>query len=189
MTTPTPPDALTLLRDDHQRIESQFEALARARDVVTRRAQLTRLRESLLLHASIEEDLFYPGLLDVAAVSSCAAAVEHGAIEGVLAALESMAPADSAFVAHQRVLRRLVMRHQQAEERELFVIAADAGLLDAAFDAALLQRRRELMDELDTSHRMLASAHPRVARRHARALATAAAALENEAGRARRRGE
>ena len=55
-------DAITLLRNDHKTVEKLFKRLKRRGDgaLVEKRQIVDRIVEELSIHATIEEQLFYP---------------------------------------------------------------------------------------------------------------------------------
>ena len=59
-------DAITLLREDHKLLRKLSKELAESteRAVETRKKLLKRLEAELAAHTTIEEELFYPAILD-----------------------------------------------------------------------------------------------------------------------------
>jgi hemerythrin superfamily protein len=58
------PDAVDLLRADHQRVEKLFRQFLQAQDADARTTIAEKICEALLVHMRIEEELFYPAFLD-----------------------------------------------------------------------------------------------------------------------------
>lgn len=155
-----PMNALTLLKQDHGNVEELFHRFETAEpgDV----AELARVRDlvvqHLSVHASIEEEGFYPVLrerLDPDAVATVLEGLEeHHIVKWTLRELEKMAPTDDRFVPKMTVLVESVRHHVEEEENDLFPKVRDAMTV-------------EELDELgDTLDRLKDAAptrpHPRV---------------------------
>ena len=118
-------DAITLLKDDHHRVEQLFRRFEKAGDraYVEKRDIVDRFTEALAIHAAIEEQLFYPavratvpGTEDIALESL----EEHHVVKWVLSELDHMAPQDERFDAKVAVLIENVRHHVREEEDDLF---------------------------------------------------------------------
>ena len=118
-------DAIKLLRDDHRTVERLFKRFEKAGDraFVEKREIVDRIIEELSIHASIEEQVFYPvaratvpGTEDVALESL----EEHHIVKWVLSELEGLDPADERFDAKVTVLIENVRHHVEEEEGEFF---------------------------------------------------------------------
>src|SRR3954465_9666370 len=109
-------DAITLLRNDHKTVEQLFKRFEKAGDgaVGEKRKVVDRIIEELSIHASIEEQLFYPvtratvaGVEDIALESL----EEHHIVKWTLSELSDMAPGDERFDAKVTVLIENVRHH------------------------------------------------------------------------------
>jgi hemerythrin superfamily protein len=118
-------DAITMLKDDHKTVEALFKRFEKAGDGahVEKRAIVDRIVEALSVHASIEEQLFYPvaratvpGTEDIALESI----EEHHIVKWVLSELDSMTPEDERFDAKVTVLIENVRHHVKEEEQQFF---------------------------------------------------------------------
>ena len=118
-------DAITLLRNDHKSVEQLFKRYEKAGDraLVEKREVVDRIIEELSIHASIEEQLFYPvtratvpGLDDLMLESL----EEHNIVKWVLAALADLDPDDERFDAKVTVLIENVRHHVREEEDDYF---------------------------------------------------------------------
>ena len=114
-----------MLRSDHQQVEELFVRFEKSGDGAHKRRQelVRRITELLSVHASIEEEIFYP-----AARSSVAdggddvleALEEHHLVKVTLAELEAMDPSHERYAAKVMVLIENVRHHVREEEGELF---------------------------------------------------------------------
>jgi hemerythrin superfamily protein len=118
-------DAITMLKDDHKTVEALFKRFEKAGDKAhaEKRDVVDRIIEALSVHASIEEQLFYPvaratvpGTEDIALESI----EEHHIVKWVLSELDSMTPEDERFDAKVTVLIENVRHHVKEEEQEFF---------------------------------------------------------------------
>src|SRR5690606_13494987 len=118
-------DAITLLKEDHQRVEKLFKRFENAGDraYVEKRQIVDRIIEELSVHAAIEEQLFYPvtretveEVHDVALESL----EEHHVVKVLLAELQHMAPDHERFDAKVSVLMENVRHHVEEEEDDYF---------------------------------------------------------------------
>lgn len=118
-------DAITLLKNDHKAVEQLFRRFEKADDnaFVDKRAIVDRIIEELSVHATIEEQLFYPvaratvpGTEDIALESL----EEHHIVKWVLSELVDVDPAAERFDAKVTVLIEIVRHHVEEEETEFF---------------------------------------------------------------------
>src|SRR4051794_17327372 len=118
-------DAITLLRNDHKTVERLFKRFEKAGDgaLVEKRQIVDRIVEELSIHATIEEQLFYPVAratvpkTDDIALESLE---EHHIVKWVLAELERMPADDERFDAKVTVLMENVRHHVKEEEDDFF---------------------------------------------------------------------
>ena len=118
-------DAITLLKNDHHAVEQLFRRFEKAGDraLVEKRQIVDRIIEELSVHASIEEQLFYPvaratvpNTEDVALESL----EEHHIVKWLLSELDGLDPSSERFVAKVTVLMESVRHHVEEEESEFF---------------------------------------------------------------------
>ena len=92
------PDAIRVLTDDHRQVEALFARFEKTGDGAHKRRQdlVQRITEALSVHASIEEEIFYPAArrsVADAADDVLEALEEHHLVKLTLAELEMMDPA------------------------------------------------------------------------------------------------
>jgi hemerythrin-like domain-containing protein len=121
----TEPDAIDLLKQDHDEVEqlfSRFEGLGNG--ARKRRQQLVdKIIESLSMHAAIEEQVLYPAARrEVPSTDDdvLESLEEHHIVKWTLSELEDLDPDDERFVAKVTVLMESVRHHVDEEEQELF---------------------------------------------------------------------
>ncbi len=101
------------------------------------------------MHATIEEDVFYPALNDAANAEDLLdeAEVEHATIKDLVSRLEEMTPTDELYDATVLVLGEYVRHHVKEEEGEIFPKAKKAKMDLAALGERLMERKRSLDGE------------------------------------------
>jgi hemerythrin-like domain-containing protein len=133
-------DAIALLKDDHRILRSLFDEY----DGLGPRARKTaedvrdRIVEALSVHASIEERVFYPLVIETIPdleESILEGMQEHALAEQLLAQLAAMQVDDRWFRPKMMVLGDIVRHHMRIEEREIFSALRDH--LDKTFLAEL----------------------------------------------------
>ncbi|HEV2071660.1 MAG TPA: hemerythrin domain-containing protein [Acidimicrobiales bacterium] len=118
-------DAITLLKNDHKTVEKLFKQFEKsdASDTDTRRQLVDQMVEELSVHASIEEQVFYPAVReDVpdAEDEVLEGLEEHHIVKWTLSELQAMDPSHERFEPKVTVLMESVRHHVKEEESELF---------------------------------------------------------------------
>ncbi|MDP2290576.1 MAG: hemerythrin domain-containing protein [Actinomycetota bacterium] len=118
-------DAITLLKNDHQSVETKFakfEALG-DRAYKAKAAVVADVIEELSVHAAIEEMVFYPAIRERLTDEEdgvLEALEEHHVMKWTLAELDGMSAEHPRFDAKFTVLMEMVRHHVKEEEGELF---------------------------------------------------------------------
>jgi len=152
---PLQPDApdgiLAQLRADHARVRALFHGFAMLdpEEEAERERLVDELCQELLLHARLEDELFYPALRALADDSLLEdAALEHDSARELILQLETLFPGDDYFDATVAVLAEEVAHHVAREETLLFPVLARAGLDDVRLGERLRARRLQLEADL-----------------------------------------
>lgn len=120
------PDAITTLRDDHKRVEKlfkEFEKLEKNDGTPKqKRAVVGQIIEELSVHASVEEQVFYPAVRDLEEVGDVVleGLEEHHIVKWTLDELDGMTGDEERFDAKVKVLMESVRHHVEEEEGEMF---------------------------------------------------------------------
>lgn len=140
-------DALELLTRQHEETERAFAAFeALGPSDTSRKQELARqVVHDLSVHASIEEQVFYPTLRQ--ALPALESEIEqdlreHREVEELLATLDDALPDDPRFDGTFRDVAALVRRHVEEEESTLF------PTVKRAFNAAELDDLGQAMEAL-----------------------------------------
>src|SRR5690625_3156688 len=117
-------EVLSLLIDDHRKVQKIFKKFETEKDPDAKRDMVTEACNELTVHAEIEEQVFYPFLReqnpDEFGDLLNEAKVEHASAKDLIAQLSTMKPEDELFDAKFTVLGEYVSHHVQEEEDELF---------------------------------------------------------------------
>ena len=120
-------DAITLLKDDHRKVESLFEKV-KANEDGNNVATFKKIKEELDMHAHIEETIFYPHLMDKGDKELKKIVregiEEHTQVKDLLAELAEMSDSPT-FKAKLKVLMENVEHHVEEEEDEMFPMVED----------------------------------------------------------------
>jgi hemerythrin superfamily protein len=138
-------DAITLLKQDHETVESLFSKFEAAGDRAkkTKRDLVDRMIRELSVHAVIEEAVFYPavrGCSDELRDHVLESLEEHHVVKWLLSELDGMAPDHERFDAKVTVLAESVRHHVKEEEREFF------PKVRKAFDRSALNELGEMLE-------------------------------------------
>jgi hemerythrin superfamily protein len=145
------PDILSLLAADHAEVNTaldEYEDMGRDEDPSPgRQALAQRICRMLTVHATIEEEFFYPAarragvdpdLLDEAGA-------EHASVKTLIAEIDAAGPDERLYDAKMKVLGEHVRHHVEMEEDELFEACRSTGMDLYAIVMPMATRRAELM--------------------------------------------
>lgn len=153
--------ATRLLRADHDRVRELFRSYpeegeggaARKREIV---GELIR---ELTVHTRIEEEIFYPAVLDRREKKPekivRESFEEHKIVETLLEEISGTGPADKQFDAKVTVLKEMVEHHAREEEDELFP-EAERLFSSAELDeigAQMEDRKEEILESFSRPRR------------------------------------
>ncbi|MDQ3650242.1 MAG: hemerythrin domain-containing protein [Acidobacteriota bacterium] len=117
-------DAITLLKNDHEKVSAIFEKLepTTERALKTREELFAKLKAELDVHAHIEETIFYPAIKDAAETRAITLEgyEEHHVVKILLSELASMPVDTEQWTAKLKVLKENVEHHVEEEEDEMF---------------------------------------------------------------------
>ena len=143
-----PLNAIALLEEDHKYVRKAFRDFEKMDhdDLEAVQALADQVCAALLVHAQIEEEIFYPAarraLKDEDLMNE--AKVEHESAKTLIRTLKRMKAGDPEFVATFTVLGEYVNHHVKEEESEIFPKARRRGLNLAALGKKLMARKIEL---------------------------------------------
>jgi hemerythrin superfamily protein len=147
------PDAVTLLKEDHRKVEDLFADFEKAKGDGRKKKLAEQICAELIVHTAIEEEIFYPackGKVDEDDLKE--AFVEHDGAKVLIAEIASGGPDDDFYEAKVKVLQEEIEHHVKEEEGRLNGIFAQARRHGVDMDALgeeLEKRKTELMAEID----------------------------------------
>ncbi len=117
-------NAITLLMDDHKRVKKMLadgeETTERAEK--TRTEIFARLKEEMLIHERIEEEIFYPALKQHPKAKDIVLEgfEEHHVVDEIMGELETTDVTDEQWGAKFKVMKENIEHHIEEEEGEMF---------------------------------------------------------------------
>ena len=142
-------DAVALLKADHRIVEDLFASFEKASGDGKKQAIAEKICMELSIHATIEEEIFYPaceGKVEEDLLKE--AYVEHDGAKVLIAEIEAGGPDDDYYDAKVKVLSEQIEHHVKEEEMRmegLFSQARKAGLDMDALGQQLAARKAELV--------------------------------------------
>jgi len=120
-------NAIAILTDDHEKVTKlfeQFKSADNANNDTKKSAIVEEIAAALNVHASVEEEIFYPAVKKARAEETKdevrEAYEEHKQIKALLAALSKTTPDDETFDSKVKVLQEDVEHHVKEEEGQMF---------------------------------------------------------------------
>lgn len=145
-------DAIALLKGDHRKVEELFEKFESAKGADRKKALAMEICTELSVHATIEEEIFYPACKgEVEGDLLSEAYVEHDGAKVMIAELVAGSPDDEFYDAKMSVLAEEIKHHVKEEEKPregVFAQARDGGLDMAALGDRLKARKEELLAKI-----------------------------------------
>lgn len=125
--TEAAPDALAIIKADHERVSALFgRILADEANVTKRRPIVAEVIRELETHAKMEETIFYPALRKRSKADDedrqrvLEAVEEHGTLKDLIKKIKKSTGRDETLKAKVQVLKELVEHHVHEEEEAMF---------------------------------------------------------------------
>ena len=143
-------DAIALLKADHRKVEDLFEKFESASKSDQKRKLAEQICNELKVHATIEEELFYPalrGAIDDDLLDE--AYVEHDGAKVLINDILASAPDAEFYDAKVTVLSEDIKHHVKEEEQRggMFSQAKDSSVDLVALGEQMMARKLELMPQ------------------------------------------
>ena len=151
-------NAIQVLEEDHVKVEKAFEQFEKLGDEDTEQKQqiVSTVLSDLKVHTVIEEELFYPPLLQALKGDDDEiedlldeAEVEHTSAKELIAQIEAMDPSERLYDAKFTVLCEYVKHHVKEERNEIFPKAKKSDLDLDAMGEELENRKMQLKAQLE----------------------------------------
>jgi hemerythrin superfamily protein len=147
-------DAIAILKADHDKVKKLFKEFERQHEEEAT-AEMEQIAEQicneLTIHATVEEELFYPAVRDAIEEDDLLdeAEVEHQTAKDLIAQIKSMTASDEKYAAKVCVLGEYINHHVEEEQGEMFPKARKARQLDLKdLGARIATRKAELKTEM-----------------------------------------
>lgn len=149
-------DGITLLRDDHRKVEELFKEFEKASGDGRKERLAHQICLELSVHTAIEEEIFYPACEATVEEDLLKESyVEHDAAKLLIAEIEAgRGESDEFFDSKVKVLQEEIQHHVEEEEKPHSGVFAQArkGDLDLnALGDRMLARKEELTEQFKTS--------------------------------------
>lgn len=153
MTDKTAPDAVTLLKEDHRRVEGLFKDFQNAKGDGAKKKIAEKICAELIVHTELEEKIFYPACEGKVKEDDLQEAyVEHDSAKVLIAEIAGGGPDYDFYEAKVKVLQEEIEHHVKEEEGWLNGIFSQAkrhGVDMDALGAELAERQRQLFAEIE----------------------------------------
>ena len=117
-------DAIALLKKDHATVKKLFEQEEGAKQAAAKVKVFNEINAALEVHATIEEELFYPAVKKAKSEhvkdEVREGYEEHKQIKSLLAQISRITPSDESYNMKIKVLKEDVEHHVKDEEGEMF---------------------------------------------------------------------
>jgi hemerythrin superfamily protein len=136
MVAESTPDAIQLLTRDHREVEALFEKFEKADRDSSKEKLARQICTELKIHATIEEEIFYPALRGKIEDDDLdEAVVEHDGAKVLINDIEAGEPDDHYYDAKVKVLQEEIEHHIREEEKMHGSLFAQARKTDVDLDA------------------------------------------------------
>jgi hemerythrin superfamily protein len=143
-----PRDAIALLKADHRQVEEWFEQFEKTESAAKKQDLATKICDALTVHATIEEEIFYPAFLEATEDKDMhhEAEIEHEGAKRLIAEIQASSPDDEYFGSKVKVLSEMIKHHVKEEEQPegMFAEARDSDMDLKALGEQLAMRKAEL---------------------------------------------
>lgn len=144
------PDALAMLRADHEKVLEMFARYEGLRTEGQKEKLAREICKEVSVHARLEEEIVYPAIR--AAIQDDAlmdeAYVEHRSAKDLCAELEESGAGDELFDARVKVLGEYIKHHIKEEQNEMFVQVRKSEIDLKALAEQMRTRKQVLLTEL-----------------------------------------
>ncbi|MET3140120.1 hemerythrin superfamily protein [Undibacterium sp. GrIS 1.2] len=141
-------DAISLLVSDHQTVKALFEQFNELSDrsKVSKKKVADAICRALLIHAQIEEEIFYPAVKEVIESDELMdeAEVEHASAKELIEQIQDMDPDDDLYDAKVKVLSEQIEHHVREEEDEMFPSVRKTRLDLVTLGEEMSERKEQL---------------------------------------------
>lgn len=142
-------DAIELLKADHREVEALFKKYEDSEDATVQARTAEMICKMLTVHATVEEELFYPKAREVLGEDDEKELVdhaekEHGMAKSMISKIMTM---HSGILLHAAVkaLKLAIEHHVKDEETEMFPKLKELGMETTQLGVEMESRKKQLM--------------------------------------------
>jgi Hemerythrin HHE cation binding domain len=149
MATKDKTNAISMLKEDHEKVKDLFDKFEETNGSATKSKIVSEALMELKVHATIEEELFYPAVrqqVDDQAIMD-EADEEHHVAKILVAELEQMNGDEDYWEAKFKVLSESVRHHIKEEEGKMFKEARKTDVDFESLGNQMAQLKKKLMQE------------------------------------------
>jgi hemerythrin superfamily protein len=150
-------DAVSVLKADHQQVAEWFKQFQDETSEETKQQLAQQICAALTVHATIEEEIFYPAFLDATGRTELhhEAEIEHEGAKALIAEIEELGPGDEYFDARVKVLAEMIKHHVNEEEQPdgMFDKAEQSDMDLESLGEQLQSRKEEITDDQSPKRR------------------------------------
>lgn len=143
-------NAIELLKNDHRTVEDLFEKFEKSSGKASKEKIAKQVCLELMVHAQIEEEIFYPAVKDaVEEEIHHEAYVEHDGAKVLIAEILDSSADDEFYDAKVKVLSEMIKHHVKEEEQRdgLFAQAKKGDVDMEELGAMLAARKQEIVQQ------------------------------------------
>lgn len=142
-----PADAIKLLKEDHKEVKGWFKDFDKTDDDARKQKLANQICTALMVHAQIEEEIFYPAAYEAIDDDDLLdeAEIEHASAKALIAEIQASSVGEPLFDARVTVLGEYVAHHVEEEEKELFPECRASEMDLKALGQKMAERKAELM--------------------------------------------
>jgi len=150
-------DAISILIEDHEIVKKMFTDFAQIMKFDDKAegkvALVEKICEELTVHSQIEEEIFYPAVLEAFGENDLMskAEVEHADAKELIGQLQEMEPGDDQYDAFVTLLGENVDHHVKEEQEKMFPQVKESKLNLDVLGAQMLERKQELQANVLTT--------------------------------------
>ncbi|HTD90492.1 MAG TPA: hemerythrin domain-containing protein [Burkholderiales bacterium] len=149
------PDAITLLKADHEYVDELFKSFGKINGNSKKKTELVKdICAELRAHTTVEEEIFYPAVraaLKKEKMLVDEADVEHALAKQLISELEDMKAGDDHYDAKVIVLGEYIRHHVREEHTEMFPKVKKSTIDLHDLGGRIQQRKLELKNGMSTS--------------------------------------
>jgi len=146
-------NAISMLEKDHETVKALFDRFEDAEDSAEKQSIISEAIQELKIHATVEEEIFYPAIRKEEGESEVEenvlneAVVEHHVARMLIAELDEAGEDEEYRNARFKVLSEAVRHHIKEEEGKMFPQAKDLDLDFDSLGQQMMERKEELISE------------------------------------------